>query len=92
MRLYYGAKDTAGNGVIGLAARFEGAPGAVFERAVAPVFGTSKPLLAREPCALVYRDFTLLFVTERLSTTMARPAVAAGVAPGTAMLPPPNPL
>lgn len=102
LRVYYGARgmmgdggpcdgDTTGNGVIGLAARFEDNNDAKLERAVAPVFGTTKPLAAREPSVIAYRDFTLIFTTEKASTTMARPAVGAGVAPGTAVLPPPNP-
>jgi len=88
-RLYYAARDAAGNRVIGLAARF-GGEGA-FERAVAPVFGTSGSLAPGEPCALPFDDFTLLFVTQRASRTSDAPAVAVGVAPGTAVLPPPNP-
>jgi hypothetical protein len=91
LRLYYGARDGAGNAVVGLAARFEGKAGARFERAVGPVFGTNKPLGPREPCVLAYDGFTLLFATQRASTTQAHPAVAAGVAPATAVLPPPNP-
>jgi hypothetical protein len=89
LRLYYGARDLSGGATIGLAARY-GVDGA-FQRAVAPVFGTSKPLEPREPCVVVFEKFTMLYATEQSSTTDEHPAVAVGVSPGTAVLPPPNP-
>jgi hypothetical protein len=58
---------------------------------VAAVFGTTKPLSPREPCLLVYPDFTLLFATEKSAKTAFHPAVAAAVAPALAALPPPDP-
>lgn len=92
LRLYYGARDQAGNEVIGMAARFEGSRGAPFERSVAPVFGTGEPVGSREPCVLAFPGFTLLFATAQTSAMRTRPAVAAGVAPATVALPPPDPL
>src|SRR5262249_8840893 len=89
LRLYYGARDATGAATIGLAARY-GTDGPL-ERAVAPVFGTSKPLGPREPCVVAFDRFVLRYATEASSTTDSHPAVAVGVAPGTAVLPPPNP-
>lgn len=99
LRVYYGAEgsesmNSAGEmerpRVIGLAARFgEDGP---LERAVSPVFGADKSLGPREPCALVYEGFSLLFATQRSSLSAETPAVAVGAAPATASLPPPNPL
>jgi hypothetical protein len=91
LRLYYGARDQAGNKVIGMAARFEGSEGASFQRGVAPVFGTGEPVGSSEPCVLAWPGFTLLFATAQTSATRTRPAVAVGVAPATVALPPPNP-
>ena len=92
LRVYYGARDHGGAQVIGLAARYLEAPEAPLQRATAAVFGTSKPLSPREPCALIYPDFTLLFATQKSASTTERPAVAAAVAPALATLPPPDPL
>jgi hypothetical protein len=89
LRLYYGARAHEGPSVIGLAARY-GTEGA-FSRAVGPVFGTGKPLGPSEPCVLVFQGFSLLFATERSSTSADRPAVAVGLAPATAALPAANP-
>lgn len=91
VRVYYGALDRQGNRVIGLAARF-GSDGPL-ERAAAPVFGSGGNLGPREPCVLVTPQFTLLFATERAGKGSLEdyPAVAAGVAPATATLPPPDP-
>ncbi|MFT3772075.1 MAG: hypothetical protein QM820_42255 [Minicystis sp.] len=88
LRVYYGAVDTTGKKTIGLAARY--GKDEPLQRAVAPVFGTGKPLQPGEPCVLVFTSFALLFVTEQNSTTDEDPAVAAGVAPATAALPPPD--
>jgi hypothetical protein len=90
LRLYYGARDSAGGRAIGLAARF-GDDGAL-ERAASPVFGAGSSAAPREPCALVYDRFSLLFVTQRSAVGEETLAVAAGVGPGNADLPPPNPL
>jgi hypothetical protein len=91
VRVYYGARDRQGNGVIGLAARY-GDDGPL-DRATAPVFGAGGTLAPREPCVLATPDFTLLFATERAGKGALEgyPAVAAGVAPATVTLPPPNP-
>jgi hypothetical protein len=92
LRLYYGARDRAGLATIALAARFgDGEP---FQRAVAPVFGTTNALTPTEPCVVEFADFTLLYVTQRTSNaaTGQNPAVAGGVAPGTVTLPEPDPL
>jgi hypothetical protein len=88
LRVYYGAVDGAGKRTVGLAARYgDDAP---LQRAVAPVFGTSKPLQPGEPCVVVWRDFALLYVTEDASTSDDAPAVAVGLAPATAALPSPT--
>jgi hypothetical protein len=91
LRVYHGARDRKGNAVVALAARFGDA--GPLERAVAPVFGAGDALGPREPCVLVRPDFTLLFATERAGkgALEAYPAVAAGVAPATVTLPPPDP-
>lgn len=89
IRVYYSATDAAGKRTIGLAARY-GDSGPL-SRAVAPVFGTSKPLDPREPCVVRFNGFTLLYATQRGSITSADPVVAAGVAPATVTLPPPDP-
>ena len=92
LRLYHAARDRSGRAVIGLAARF--ADGEPFERAVASVFGAASSLGPRAPCVLVYPERSLLFATQRAGSSGAQsyPAVAAGVAPGNAQLPPPDPL
>lgn len=89
LRVYYGATDAAGTRTIGLAARY-GADGPL-QRGVAPVFGTGKPLQPREPCVVAFTGFALLYATELSSTTDKDPAIAVGVAPATATLPPPMP-
>jgi len=92
LRVYYGARDHLGAAVIGLAARYQEAPSSPLQRAPAAVFGTSKPLSPREPCALLYPDFTLLFATQKAASNTDRPAVAAALAPALATLPPPDPM
>lgn len=91
VRVYYGALDRQGHRVIGLAARF-GTDGPL-ARAAAPVFGSGGNLAPHEPCVFVTPNFTLLFATERAGKGSLEdyPAVAAGVAPATATLPPPDP-
>lgn len=89
LRVYYGARSQSGLASVGLAARF-GAD-APLERAVSPVFGAGSSLEAREPCVVIYGGFSLLFATQRADIGEDDLAVAAGVAPGTAVLPPPNP-
>jgi hypothetical protein len=91
LRVYYGARNHLGAKVIGLAARYAEEPDSPLQRATAPVFGTTKPLAPTEPSALIYPDFTLLFATEKSSTTDASPAVAVGTAPALAVLPAPDP-
>jgi hypothetical protein len=92
LRVYYGARDHLGVAVVGLAARYLEAPTSPLQRAPAAVFGTSKPLSPREPCVLVYPDFTLLFATQKSASIMEHPAVAAAVAPAQGTLPPPFPM
>lgn len=94
LRVYYGARDHLGAAVIGLAARYleaSSSPSSPLQRATAPVFGTSKSLSPREPCALIYPDFTLLFATQKSADNPDRTVVAAAVAPALATLPPPDP-
>jgi hypothetical protein len=91
LRVYYGARNHLGARVIGLAARYIEVPDAELQRATAPVFGTTKPLSPSEPSALIYPDFTLLFATEKSSTSSPVPAVAVAVAPALATLPAPDP-
>ncbi len=88
--LYYAAVDEDGRGSIGLAARY-GLDGA-FQRASSVVFGASGSLDPTEPQVVRYPEFTLLFATQRAGSTPSRdyPAVAAGVAPATVSLPPPD--
>jgi hypothetical protein len=90
-QLYYAATDAMGQRRIAYAARFPGA--AAFDRALSPVFGGEGALAPSEPCVLRYDGFSLLFVTEKAGTTEALdyPAVAGGVAPADAVLPPAAP-
>lgn len=87
--LYYGALDRDGRRTVAVAARTDGAE--PFQRASAPVFGASSSLGPTEPWVIRYPSFTLLFATQRAGRTQSQdyPAVAAGVAPATAVLPPP---
>ncbi|XXY49788.1 hypothetical protein WME91_01365 [Sorangium sp. So ce269] len=91
LRVYYAARDSAGRSAIGLAARW-GHDGPL-QRAVAPVFGASSALAPRAPWVAVYPGFSLLFVTQAAGTREGQryPAVAAGVAPADAALPPRTP-
>jgi hypothetical protein len=91
LRVYYGARNHLGAKVIGIAARYAEEPDSPLQRALAPVFGTTKPLSPTEPSALVYPDYTLLFATQKSSATGAHPAVAVAAAPALATLPPPDP-
>lgn len=86
LRVYYGAVDRQGHKTIGLAARW-GRDGPL-QHAAAPVFGTGEQRGPSEPCVVVYPGFALLFVTQTTSALDQRPAVAAGVAPSNATLPP----
>jgi hypothetical protein len=91
LRLYYGARDTSGVGTIALAARY-GTDGP-FQRAIGPVFGTTGTLDPREPCVVPFGATALLYVTEASGhSVFANPAVAIGVAPALAVLPPPDPM
>lgn len=87
--LYYAAVDRSGRRTIGVAARSR--PDEPFRRAVAPVFGTTGSLGPSEPWVISHESFALLFVSQRAGRTESQdyPAVAAGVAPATAILPPP---
>ncbi len=94
LRVYYGALDVAGMGTIGLAARY-GTDGPL-ERATEPVFGASSILGPREPCVVEFAELSFLYVTEAsgmaFGIPLRSPAVAVGVAPATAVLPPPVPV
>lgn len=90
LRVYYGATDAQGKRTIGLAARY-GTDGPL-QRAVAPVFGTTKPRDPREPCVLVFQGFSLLYATAAAGNNDDDPAIAVGLTPPTATLPPPDPL
>lgn len=87
LRVYYGALDALGRRSIGLAARYAPAAGAL-ERAVGPVFSSS--LGPGQPCVDVRPGYSLLFVTQLEGRTKSEqiPAVAAGVSPADADLPP----
>ncbi|WP_437321499.1 hypothetical protein [Sorangium sp. So ce385] len=91
LRVYYAGRDGAGRSAIGLAAR-SGHDGPL-QRAAAPVFGASSALAPRAPWVAAYPGFSLLFVTQAAGTRDGEdhPAVAAGVAPADASLPPPEP-
>jgi hypothetical protein len=89
LRLYYRAVDQSGRITIGLAARFGN--DAPLERAASPVFGAGSSLDPGEPSVLAFEGFSLLFATQRTDTGEEELAVAAGVAPATAALPPVNP-
>jgi hypothetical protein len=92
LRVYYAARDRDGHQTIGLAARLLGDEGPL-ERAVAPVFGVGEKLQPREPCVVAGDGYSWLFVTQRAGKTksMQYPAVAVGVAPALAELPPAAP-
>lgn len=90
LRIYYSAVSQSDRVSIGLAARF--GPDGALERANSPVFGAGTSLEPREPCVVLFNEFSLLFATQRADTGEEDLAVAAGVAPATAPLPPPNPL
>ncbi len=94
LRVYYSALDSAGNRTVGLAARFGDDGMGPLERAASPVFGSGSSLGPREPCVLVRGTYALLFATQRAGRANSAdyPAVAVGVAPADAALPPPEPL
>lgn len=85
LRLYYAAESGAGNRTIGVAGRFEDG---AFERGISPVFGAGSSRAPGEPSVLPLGEVTLLFVTQHRSGNDESPAVAAGVAPAPAELPP----
>lgn len=87
--VYHAATDRDGAQVVALAARY-GDDGQL-ERASGPVFGSNSGLDPHEPCVLRFDGFTLLYTTQRASSSdaAAHPAVAIGVAPATATLPAP---
>ncbi len=90
-RLFYAATDGAGRRTIALVARYDAT--GPFQHANAPVFGSTGSLAPSEPVVVRHEGFTLLFVTQRAGSTQALdyPAVAVGVAPADAVLPPPDP-
>lgn len=85
LRLYYAAESGEGKRTIGLAGRFEDGP---FDRGISPVFGAGSSRAPDEPSALPLGDVTLLFVTQHRASNDDGPAIAAGVAPAQAELPP----
>jgi hypothetical protein len=91
LRLYYGARNAEGRGVIAMAARRE-LFGALV-RAVSPVFGSGSSLGPREPCVMARQEYSILFATQKAgrNDNQDYPAVVAAVAPGNAMLPPAYP-
>lgn len=87
--LYYSAVDRSGRRTIAAAARTSDEE--PWHRGYAPVFGTSGSLGPSEPWIVRHETWALLFATQRAGSTESQdyPAVAAGVAPATAVLPPP---
>ena len=94
LRVYYGAVDHQGTRTIGLAARF-GSDGPL-QRAASPVYGSGSTLAPTEPCVLPFgapaSGVSLLYATQLAALKSDHQAVVVGVAPGGAVLPPPNPL
>jgi len=86
LRLYYAAESGAGKRTIGLAGRFD--DGEPFERGVSPVFGAGSSRGPTEPCVIVFDGVTFLFATQNRALKSEEPAIAAGVAPAQAVLPP----
>jgi hypothetical protein len=86
LRLYYAAESSAGKRAIGLAGRFEDGP---FERGISPVFGAGSSRAPGAPAAISLEGLTFLFATQHRSSSDEAPAIAAGVAPAQAELPPP---
>lgn len=89
LRVYYEATDRMGRKSIGLIAS-NLLLDALFDRAIGPVFSGS--LGPGQPCVVVRPGYSVLFVTQTQGTgkTEKIPAVAAGVAPADAILPPPT--
>jgi len=87
LRVYYEALDALGRRSIGLAARYIEVEGAL-DRGIGPVFAGS--LGPGQPCVHVRPGYSLLFVTQKEGTSKSEqiPAVAAGIAPADALLPP----
>jgi hypothetical protein len=90
LRVYYGAVDAQGTRTIGLAARYGDDGG--LTRAIAPVFGTTKPRLSREPCVVAFDGFSFVYATAAAGTNDDDPAITVGLAPATFALSPPDPL
>lgn len=88
MRLYYAAEGSQGKRVIGLAGRFEDGP---FERGASAVMGAGSSRAPGEPAAIAFEGVTLLFVTQHRTSSDDSAAIAGGVAPAQAELPPPTP-
>lgn len=90
-RVYFSAALATGRREIRLAAR-EGFD-APLSRGVGAVFGTGSKLEPREPSVIAFERFSLMFLTEKAGSSSALdyPAVAAGLAPAQASLPPADP-
>jgi hypothetical protein len=88
--VYYTALGANGP-VVGLASRFVLDGAGALERSPSIMLGPSAALAVREPCAVRFDAFTLLFATENASKTSTDPAVVVGLAPATEELPPANP-
>ncbi|MEJ7732593.1 MAG: hypothetical protein WKG00_25740 [Polyangiaceae bacterium] len=91
LRVYHSATDHEGVQVVALAARY-GDDGPL-QRAEGPVFGALGGMAPHEPCVVRFDGFTILYATQRASSSdaEAHPAVAIGVAPATITLPTPVP-
>lgn len=89
--LYYGAIAADDQRTIAMVARY-GTSGP-WSYATAPVFGGTGSLAPTEPVVVPFDGFKLLFVTQKAGSTEALdyPAIAVGVAPADAVLPPPDP-
>jgi hypothetical protein len=78
-RVYYTGRAIDGTSELGLGARY-GSSGRL-QRAPAPAFSSTRSPFA--PSIVPYRDFTLLFLTQRGEATADWPAVTVGIAPAT---------
>lgn len=87
LRVYYEAVDALGRKSIGLAAT-NLLLDTFYDRAISPVFGGS--LGPGQPCVDVRLGYSLLFVTQTEGRGKSEqiPAIAAGLAPADAVLPP----
>lgn len=90
LRVAYAAVDGEDRSTIALAGRTS--PEEAFVASVSPVFGAGTTSAPTEPCLVPFsagsKPFSLLFVTQHRSRTSEDPAIAVGVAPADAALPP----